>query len=113
MSAKRMKTDPELLKVLQAVEAMPDDQIVTDDEASEIRDWSHAERGRFYRPRKIQKTVRFDADVVAFFEKGGPGYQTRMNNALREIMNRALHRVPAKTGLKSERSPRRGKSAHV
>lgn len=113
MSAKHMKTDPDLLKALRAVEAMPDDQIVTDDETPEIHDWSHAERGRFYRPRKIQKTVRFDADVVAFFEKGGPGYQTRMNNALREIMNRALRNAPTKTGSKSARPPRRGKSMHV
>lgn len=113
MSAKHMKTDPEFLKALRAVEAMPDDQIVTDDETPEIHDWSHAERGRFYRPRKIQKTVRFDADVVAFFEKDGPGYQTRMNNALREIMNRALRNAPTKTGSKSAGSLRRGKSMHV
>ncbi|WP_019092367.1 BrnA antitoxin family protein [Komagataeibacter europaeus] len=113
MSAKHTKMDSELLQALRAVEAMPDDQIVTDDEAPEIRDWSHAERGRFYRPRKVQKTVRFDADVVAFFEKDGPGYQTRMNDALREIMNRALRKAPTKTDAGSARSSRCGKTVHA
>lgn len=97
MNAKHMKTDPELLRALHAAEAIPDDQIITDEDAPEIHDWSHAQRGRFYRPRKIQKTVRFDADILAFFEKDGPGYQTRMNDALREIMNRDLRNASQKT----------------
>lgn len=33
---------------------------------------------------KIQLTVRYDADIVAAFKAGGEGWQTRMNNALRE-----------------------------
>lgn len=54
--------------------------------------WNEAERGAFYRPRKVQKTVRLDADVVQWLEKDGPGYQTRLNSILREAMNRALKR---------------------
>ena len=49
----------------------------------EVRDWSTATRGRFYRPIKRQITLRLDADVIDFFERGGKGYQTRMNEALR------------------------------
>jgi len=113
MSAKHMKTDPDLLKALRAAEAMSDEQIVTDDEAPEIHNWSQAERGRFYRPRKVQKTMRFDADVLAFFEKDGPGYQTRMNDALRDIMNHALQNASVKTDTGPARPSRRGKTAHA
>jgi len=34
--------------------------------------------------KKVQLTVRYDQDVVAAFRAGGPGWQTRMNDALRE-----------------------------
>lgn len=33
---------------------------------------------------KRQVTVRYDADVVDAFKARGPGWQTRMNDALRE-----------------------------
>ncbi|MDR5739768.1 MULTISPECIES: BrnA antitoxin family protein [unclassified Caballeronia] len=33
---------------------------------------------------KVQLTVRYDADIVAAFRAGGAGWQTRMNDALRE-----------------------------
>lgn len=34
--------------------------------------------------RKVQLTVRYDADVVNAFRATGEGWQTRMNDALRE-----------------------------
>ena len=61
---------------------LPETAIDTRD-MPEVRDWTGAERGRFYRPLKRQITLRLDADVVDFFERGGKGYQTRMNQALR------------------------------
>ena len=33
---------------------------------------------------KISTTVRFDADVLDAFRSGGPGWQTRMNDVLRD-----------------------------
>ncbi len=33
---------------------------------------------------KKSLTVRYDADIVAAFRAGGPGWQSRMNAALRE-----------------------------
>lgn len=33
---------------------------------------------------KVAVTVRYDKDVIDGFQAGGPGWQTRMNNALRE-----------------------------
>ena len=48
--------------------------------------WKNAVRNPFYRPVKQQLTVRLDADVVAWFRQQGKGYQTRLNDVLREAM---------------------------
>jgi uncharacterized protein (DUF4415 family) len=57
-------------------------------------------RGPNKRPAKEQVAIRLDPDVLGAFRAGGPGWQTRMNAALKEWL--ASH--PAK--------PRaRGKSA--
>jgi uncharacterized protein (DUF4415 family) len=34
-------------------------------------------------PRKIQLTLRLDAEVIDWFKAQGPGYQTRINALLR------------------------------
>ena len=75
---------------LDALAALPDEQIDTSD-APEVRDWSGAQRGMFYRPVKQQVTLRLDADIVDWFKRksqtsGGEGYQTSMNRALREYV---------------------------
>lgn len=73
---------------LKSLAEMPDDVIDTSD-APEVRDWSGAKRGLFYRPVKQQLTLRLDADVVAWFKthsQSGKGYQTRINQALREYV---------------------------
>ncbi|WP_158923374.1 BrnA antitoxin family protein [Acidisphaera sp. S103] len=76
---------PNLAAELAALEAMPEDAIDTS-EMPEVKDWSEAQRGRFYKPKKVQKTLRIDADVLAWFEAQGPGHLTRMNRALRATM---------------------------
>ena len=81
----------EELAELDALEALPDDQIDTSD-IPETLDWSGAKRGLFYRPVKQQITLRLDADVVAWFKQQAPdgrGYQTDMNRALRAHVERA------------------------
>jgi len=40
----------------------------------------------FYRPLKKPVTLRLDADVIAWFKKDGRRYQTRINSALRKVM---------------------------
>ena len=80
---------------LEALAALPDDQIDLSD-IPEVRDWSGAKRGLFYRPVKQQLTLRLDADVVAWFKRharGGRGYQTDINRALREHVQRREKRV--------------------
>ena len=76
---------------LLALEAMPDSSIDTSD-MPEVLDWSGARRGLFYKPRKVQKTLRIDADVVAGFEAQGPGHLSRMNRTLRAAMLDDLRR---------------------
>lgn len=41
-----------------------------------------------YRPLKKPVTLRLDADVIAWFKKEGRRYQTRINQALRKVMER-------------------------
>jgi uncharacterized protein (DUF4415 family) len=48
--------------------------------------WRNAIRNPFYRPVKQQLTVRLDADVVAWLRRQGKGYQTRLNQVVREAM---------------------------
>ena len=53
-------------------------------DVGDLRTWMVAERGELYRPVKEQITLRLDKDVLAWFKAGGEGYQTRINEALRE-----------------------------
>jgi len=39
-----------------------------------------------YRPVKKPVTLRLDADLLAWFQQDGRGYQTRINQALRQVM---------------------------
>jgi uncharacterized protein (DUF4415 family) len=48
--------------------------------------WKNAQRNPFYRARKASTTVRIDADVLAWLKSKGRGYQTRLNQILREAM---------------------------
>jgi uncharacterized protein (DUF4415 family) len=78
---------------LNALAAMSDDQI-NKTEMPEVRDWSGAQRGLFYRPIKKQLTLRIDADLIAWFKKHvahGHGYQTSINHALREYVSQQEH----------------------
>jgi len=75
---------------LAALDALPEERIDTRD-IPEVRDWSGAKRGLFFRPVKQQLTLRIDADVVAWFKthvRKGEGYQTNMNRALRDYVRR-------------------------
>jgi uncharacterized protein (DUF4415 family) len=73
---------------IEALAALPDDKIDTRD-MPEVRDWSGARRGLFFRPIKQQLTLRIDADVIAWFKRhtpNGEGYQTHINRVLREYV---------------------------
>lgn len=72
---------------LDAVAGVPDSEINTSD-MPEVTDWSGAIRGGLYRPVKRLTSLRLDADLLAWFKRGGDGYQTRINAALREYVER-------------------------
>jgi uncharacterized protein (DUF4415 family) len=55
-----------------------------------LRTWMVAEGSEFYRPVKDQITLRLDKDILAWFKAGGEGYQTRINEALREYVRSKL-----------------------
>jgi uncharacterized protein (DUF4415 family) len=44
----------------------------------------------FYKPIKKPVTLRLDADVLAWFRRDGRRYQTRINGALRKVMEREM-----------------------
>lgn len=72
---------------LKALAALPDEDIDTSDISPLTEEfWKVAERGKFYKPLKKQITVRVDADVLAWLKSSGNGYQTRMNDILRQAM---------------------------
>jgi uncharacterized protein (DUF4415 family) len=81
MKAKAKKQIREIARLV----ALPDDQIDISD-IRELRDWSGAVVGKFYRPIKEPVTIRLDADVLAWLKSEGRGYQTRINYFLRRAM---------------------------
>ena len=89
-SVKRTTSSPLTAKQRREVAAlasMPDDKIdYSDIPPLTNRFWKHAVRNPFYRPVKLQLTVRLDADVVAWLRDQGKGYQTRINALLRAAM---------------------------
>ena len=44
-------------------------------------------RGKNKNPTKEQVAIRFDPEVLAAFRADGPGWQTRMNTALKQWLN--------------------------
>jgi len=64
------------------------DRDITFDDIPEIHDWSGAVRGRFFRPVKQSISLRVDRDVLTWFKSLGGKYQSRINAALRDYMDR-------------------------
>lgn len=57
-------------------------------EASEGKRWlaPPPEWSKYYKPIKKPVTLRLDADILAWFQRQGRGYQTRINQALRKLV---------------------------
>jgi len=81
---------PEEQTALDAVAAMPDDAIDTSD-MPEVTDWSRAVHGALHRPVKRLTSLRLDADLLEWFRRDAEGFQTRINDALREYVERHRH----------------------
>ncbi|HYA61580.1 MAG TPA: BrnA antitoxin family protein [Candidatus Sulfotelmatobacter sp.] len=79
-----------------ALAAMDDADIDLTD-MPEVLDWSGAEIGRFYRPKKRPVTMRLDGDVVDWLKSFGAGYQTKANMLLRHAMVSAKEGRPRRS----------------
>ncbi len=80
-------------KELRSLASRPDREIDLSD-IPEIREIPpDAVIGKFYRPKKTSVTIRLDADVIAWLKATGEGYQTRINNYLRQLMNQNRRRA--------------------
>jgi uncharacterized protein (DUF4415 family) len=71
-------------------------------------DFSKGVRGRFYRPNKVQKTLRLDEDIIEYYKRIAQekhvGYQTLINSALRDSIEHPEGMVDTKTLRKELRS---------
>ena len=89
----RYSETEEFRKEVEALAAMPDDQIDFSDipELTEA-DFRRMVPGRMlmYRPLKKPVTMRLDVDVLEWLKSTGPGYQSLANRLLRYQMCLAL-----------------------
>ena len=86
-------TDEEERRIQAAIDADPDNPEWTEEDFARARPFAEVfpelaasiRRGRPPVPNpKKQVTLRIDTDVVERFRAGGPGWQSRMNAALRK-----------------------------
>jgi uncharacterized protein (DUF4415 family) len=69
--------------------ARPALEVITREWGPEVAEFLRRGRGRPAKPdRKINQTLRLDPDVLEYFKRQGPGWQARMNAALRSFMDR-------------------------
>jgi len=76
-----MPSDEEDLVIKAGISADPDTREFTQAEFMQLRPM----RGRpVGSGKKVQMTVRVDTDVIEAFKSAGDGWQTRMNDALKD-----------------------------
>ena len=80
---------PPLNEQISVLRQLKDSEIDFSD-VPEILDWSGAVRGKFYRPIKRHVTLRLDSDVLEWFKRNHPKYQTAINRALREYVHNQM-----------------------
>ena len=71
------------------------DEAIDFSDAAPVLDWSGAEMGKFYRPKKKPVTMRLDSDVIAWLKAEGRGYQTKANWLLRQAMTHLTKKAPS------------------
>jgi uncharacterized protein (DUF4415 family) len=96
----------ELKDELAALSKIPDAEIDLSDMPEQL-DWDSAVVGKYYRPLKEPVSIRLDADVLHWFKSSGKGYQSRINEALREYRTNSLataKNVASKPKTKTKRA---------
>jgi uncharacterized protein (DUF4415 family) len=84
-----MKKQPKLIRNTPEEDAAIARGIAADPDTFEPSDEQFAQmKRRGGRPKlecpKVAVTIRYDAEIIERFRSGGDGWQTRMNNALRD-----------------------------
>ena len=69
-----------------------EDKEIDFSDITEIKNWSNAIRGKFYRPIKKHVTIRLDADILEWFKRKYPQYHTAINNVLRQYIDNTIHK---------------------
>ena len=94
----RLPTDEEDAAITKAALADPDAQPTTDEQWAGMRPASERHpkmverylkakgRGKQKSPTKIQTTIRYSPEVLEYFKSTGDGWQSRMNDVLREYI---------------------------
>jgi uncharacterized protein (DUF4415 family) len=73
----------------QLLNARPALEVIAEVFGPEAAEMLRRGRGRPAKPdRKVNQTLRLDPDVLEHFKRQGPGWQARMNAALRSAMER-------------------------
>jgi uncharacterized protein (DUF4415 family) len=83
-------TDEEDAAINRGIAADPDTYEVPAEDFKKMKRMGARGRPRIETP-KVQLTVRYDADIVDTFKATGDGWQTRMNDALRDWLQ--THRL--------------------
>ena len=92
----RIPTDAEEAEIQRQIKEDPDAPEWTEEDWARARPaievdpelvaWSQRRRGRQKSPTKELISIRLDADVTAHFRASGPGWQTRLNDTLRQAV---------------------------
>lgn len=81
-----MNTAAEDAAITAAALSDPDARPLTDEEWESVKPRLRIGRPPSTKPLKVSTTIRFDADVLAALKASGPGWQTRVNDAMREYV---------------------------
>jgi uncharacterized protein (DUF4415 family) len=83
-----MPTPEEDAAINRGIAADPDTYELSDEEIRNLRPLAETAKNRGGRPKlenpKEPVSIRLDADVLAAFRSAGDGWQTRINDALRD-----------------------------
>ena len=83
------KKQENIMKQLESLDKMSDNDI----DYSDNQDLGDIDFSSFeiYKKEKKQVTLRIDNDVLDFFKNMGKGYQTKINQVLREYKKQKAH----------------------
>lgn len=77
-------------RIREGIAADPDTRELTEEEMAKLRPLARPPGRPSSAQRKVSTTIRFDADVLAAMKATGPGWQTRINEIVREYVKTHL-----------------------